>query len=787
MIYRPITNTLRYMRKNGAFTAINITGLALGFACSILIIMHVFKENSYNKSLPENERVFNLVEKSPDSPLGNTTISYALTPMLASHFPEIEYFARTENFSTFSNCIVSYQGNNGGNMVSFNEAAFYLADSTLFHILQFPFTEGVRGDALKEPNSIVLSKETAQKYFGNEPALGKTLLLNSEQMFNVTGVVDIPVYVTFRFSMVAPITTLRSKSKLEGWDSNGQPFFKLHKAVNYKDFNAKIAHFYSEVKPESIRNPERLTLSFLPITDRRLYYNKNSLYLLIFIGLVVLSVSILNYVNMSSSLVQQRTSEIALKKISGAGNQLIRLQFMQETAMICFLAILLGISLSYLGAPLFKALTGSDILPFLNNNTGLFISGSVMLWLTVSLLAGLYPSIILSGTKPLNLFNKERKSTSGIHSKSILITFQFIVSITLVIITLMVNRQYLFMRQMPLGFDNRMVMQIPFNSKLKTNYTNLKDELKSIPLVKDVCAASAMPAGIPNHSGVTWIDDQNVKHDESFGYAIVSDDYIQTFGMKMAIGNEFSAARQEELKGVILNETGAIRLGYKDPIGKQVLFWGKQNTIIGIVKDFQNNYLFNTVKPMIISAHPKNQDFTKFLFVSIVQGDIGQTISSIEKIMKQVSPGFPFEYKFTNAEVDEYIDEIKQINSAFQFASFVSILLAMIGLVALTYHATQSRIKEIGIRKVNGARSSEVVYMLNVTFLRWIVVAFVIACPIAWIIILNLLKGFGNKATIAWWIFALAGLLTLGIAMLTVSWQSWKAAMRNPVEALRCE
>src|SRR5665647_39410 len=194
---RPITNTLRYMRKNGTFTAINVTGLALGFACSILIVMHVFKENSYNKCFPENESVFNLVEKSPESPLGNTTISYALTPLLASHFPEIEYFARTENFSSFSNCIVSYQESIGSKLVSFNEPAFYLADSTLFHILQFTFLEGSRLNALKEPNSIVLSRETAKKYFGNQPALGKTLQLNSDQMFNVTGVVDIPLCLLY--------------------------------------------------------------------------------------------------------------------------------------------------------------------------------------------------------------------------------------------------------------------------------------------------------------------------------------------------------------------------------------------------------------------------------------------------------------------------------------------------------------------------------------------------------------------------------------------------------------
>jgi len=787
MIYNSIINMIRYLRRNATFTAINISGLALGFAAAMLIIMHVYKENSYNSMLPDKERVFSLLQKSPDSPLGNTTISYALTPMLADHYPEIEYYTRTENYSWFSNCIVSYKAPKSNDFISFNEPDFYLADCNLFQILQYPFLEGSRENALKDPNSIVLSKETAKKYFGNEPALGKTLLLNSDHIFNVSGVVDIPRYVTFNFSMLAPISTIRSKSDLEGWNSNGQPFFKLHKGVNYKNFNEKIAHFYSEVAPENIRNPGELTLSILPVTERRLYFNKNPLYLLIFIGLVVLSVSILNYVNMSTSLVQKRTSEIALKKISGSSNALIRTQFMQETAFICFLAILLGVFLCYMGAPLFKQLTGSDILPYLQNNTTLFITGSFSLWLTVSLLAGFYPAIILSGTKPLNLFDKNRAGTSGIKSKNVLITFQFIISIVLVIITLMVNRQYRFMQKMPLGFDNKLVMQIPFNNKLKEHFTNLKDELKEIASIKDICAASSMPVGIPNNSGVTWIDDKNEKHDESFCFAIVSDGYTQTFGMKMAMGNEFVSSKPEELKGVIVNEAAVKQFGYENPIGKQVNFWGKEGPIIGVVKDFQNNYLFNKVRPMIISAHPNNQGFTKFLYVSILPGDITRTISTVEKAIKKISPEFPFEYSFTNAEVEGYISEIKQINSAFRFASIISILLAVIGLVALTYHATQSRTKEIGIRKVNGARIFEVIFLLNRTFLRWVVVAFVIACPIGWVIISNLLEGFGNRTTIAWWIFALAGLLTFGIALLTVSWQSWRAAMRNPVEALRYE
>jgi len=787
MSWNFIVNTFRYLKKNKGFTVLNISGLAVGFACAILVFTHAFKELSYNSKIPDKERIFYLVQKSPDSPLGNTTISYALSPMLALHFPEIEYFARTENYSSFSNCIVSYQASVSKEILSFNEPQFYLADNDLFRIIQFPFIEGTAANALKEPNSIVISKETAKKYFGDQPAMGKTLTLNSEHIFIVSGVVDIPRYVTFNFSMIAPITSLRSKSELDGWNSNGQPLFKLNKSVDYKAFNLKIVHFYSEMAPEQIRNPEQLTLSVLPITERRLYYNKNPLYLLIFISLVVLIISIMNYINMSTSMMQKRTSEIALKKISGASVNLIRRQFMLETALICLVAVLLGIVLTFAGTSIIRKLIGSDILPFLEDNIGLFISGSVMLWFAVTLLSGFYPSFILSGIRPLSLFHKGRKITSGVQSKNVVITIQFAISTLLIIITLMVSRQYRFMKDLPLGFDNELVMQIPFNNKLKQNFQNLKDELKQMSSVRDVCAASSMPAGVPNNSGAIWTDDKNQQHDESFGFVIVSEGFTQTFRMKMVLGDEFTRERQEELKGLIINEAAAKQLGYENPIGKTVNFWGKQNTIIGVVKDFQNNYLFNRVKPMILSAHPDNQGFTKFLFVSIMPDDISGTVSRIGKTIKKVSPEFPFEYSFTNSELDSYINEIKQINSAFNFGSFISLLLSVIGLIALAYHTIQSRIKEIGIRKVNGARSSEIVLMLNGTFLRLVVIAFVIASPVAWLVVSQLLQGIENRTTISWLIFALGGLMTFGIALLTVSWQSWRAATRNPVESLRYE
>ena len=775
----------RFLRNNGTFNTLNIVGLAFGFTCAILIIMHVGKEKSYNTSIPEHDRVFYLVQKSPDSPMGNSTISYALPTLLSEHFPEIEYFARTENFSQFSNCIVSYQPAGTNELLSFNERSFYLADNDVFQIIQYPFLEGSPESAFYELNSIVLSKETAIKYFGNEPALGKTLVLNNDKFFTVSGVVDIPEYVTFNFSIIAPIKSLRTESKLTGWDSNGQPLFKLNKNTDYKVFNGKIKNFYSEIKPDNIRDPERLTLAMIPSADLRLYYNKNSLYLLIFIGIVVLAVSVLNYINLSTSLVQKRTSEIAMRKISGAGRWLIGKQFIRETAIISFLAVLLGAFLAKIGWPVFKSLTGSDIGFYINNHLEFFIGGSILLWLVVTLMASFYPAMILSNVRPLSVFKREKHSGVGIRSKNLLITFQFVISIMLVIITLMISKQYRFMAGMPLGFDNKMVMQIPLTNTLKSNYPSLKSELGKMAGIKSLCTASSIPAGIPNHSGVSWTDDNGEKHEESFAFAIVSDGYTQTFDMKMLMGDEFVAEKPNELKGVLINEAAAKQLGFEYPVGKQIKFWGKESTVIGVVSDFQNNFIFNRVKPMVMSAHPDNQGFTKFLFVSILPGNIEHSIRGIEKIVKEISPDFPFEYNFTSAEVAAYIDEIKQINNTLRLASIISIVLAVVGLVALTYHATQARTKEIGVRKVNGARNVEIMTLLNKAFIRNIIIAYTVACPIAWMIVYRLLQGIGNKTTITVGVFLLAGFIVGLIALLTVSFQSWNAATKNPVDALR--
>ncbi len=777
----------RFLRKNKVFTLLNTLGLTFGFCCAILISVHIVKEKSYNASIPDCERVFYLLEKSPDSPMGNTFISYALSPILANSFPEIEYFSRTENFSSFSNCIVSYSSTDNNISQSFNENNFYLADKDLFKIIQYPFTEGSAETALATDNSIVISTETAKKYFGNQSALGKTLILNSQQLFTISGVVEIPNYVTFNFSMVAPITSLRSASRLNGWDSNGQPMFKLRENVDYVAFNKKIEKFYAEIKPEQVRNPEKLTLTLLPAVERRLYYNSSSLYLLIFIGIIVLIVSVLNYVNLSTSMVRERSSEIAMKKVSGASKRSIGWEFVRETAIVSFISVALGAILARFACPVFLRLTGSDIQSFLISHWTMFIGCSLLLWLFVTVLAGFYPAVVMSGICPLILVKKENRSFSGNRGKNVLISSQFVMSFILVITTLMVNKQYRFMANMPLGFEDKMVMQVPLSNSLKTNYQSLKNELAQIPGVVSMCSASSMPGGISNHCGITWIDDKNEKRNESVAYAIVSDNYTQTFNMKMVDGNEFISEKSEEMKGVIINESAAKQLGYANPVGKQINFWGKESTIIGVVKDFQNNFMFNNIKPMIMSAHPDNQHFTKFLYIRLSTTNTMTTIHAIEKSIKQITPGCPFDYSFTNDEVASYINDVKQINTSLNFASIVSILLAIVGLIALTYQTTLLRTKEIGVRKVNGAKIFEIILLLNKSLIRNIIVAYAVACPIAYYIVHYLQQGIGNKTNITVWVFLVAGITVGAFALLTVSFQSWKAATRNPVEALRYE
>ncbi len=768
-----------------SFTLINVLGLAMGLCCAILVMTHVAKEYSYDTCIPEHERVFHLVKKTPGFAKGGTYLSYGVTPLLAEKFSEIQYFSRTENYSNSANCIVSYK-NERGDITSFDEDAFYVADSSLFSILKYPFAEGRRETALNQPNSIVLSKETAIKYFGTEPALGKTLLLNNERSFTVSGVVDIPDYVTFEFSVVAPITTIYSEQLLatvEG-NQNGEPYIKLHENVDVAGFSAKIKHFYGDILPDR-EDADQIVLSTLPIAERRLHYG-NGPYILVIISLIVLLVSVLNYINMSTSLMHERTSEIAVKKITGASGLLIGRQLILETAVVCFGAILLGVVLAISGTPLFNRLTGSDLQPFLQSNIPFFVIGCVALWIVITVFAGFYPALILSRSSTISLL-QNKKSTVSMRSKGALVTFQFVISIILIVATLTTSRQYRFMTEMPLGFNNEWVIQLPFSDELKGNSDLLLEELRKIPAVRNASAASALPVGISHNFGIKWTDEKGEQRDESMSFVITTDGYTETFGMDVLQGRPFLRNRLNEKQAVLINESAAKMLGFKNPVGEYLNFWGQECAIIGVVKDFQNNFLYNKIAPMVFYANPDNQGFTKFLYVSIHPEKYDHTIAKIEKVIKNISPSFPFEYRFTDEEVEAYLEQVARLTNAFQFTSIIALLLAVVGITALTYHSTRARTKEVGVRKVNGARTFEVLMLLNWDFFKWVVIAFLIACPIAWYLLTQLLETFAYKTGLSWWIFALAGALALGIALLTVSFQSYKAAVRNPVESLRYE
>ncbi|MDC0584491.1 ABC transporter permease [Bacteroidales bacterium] len=780
-----INNAIRNLKSNYGSSLINIFGLAFGFACALLIYLHVHHEKTCDSALPEHERIYCLLEESPNSRLGNMTISYAVSPLLAEKYPEIEHYARTENFSRFSNCIVWFKDK--GEIKSFNERDFYIADSSLFKIMQFTFTEGNRETAFTAQNSIVLTQETAHRYFGNESALGKTLTLNKNKNFTVTGVIEMPNNVSLGFPMVARMDYIRKKSKLEGWDGNGQPYFKLHKDVDIKAFNQKIENFYAELNPEQIRNPEQIKLSMFPIIERQTHYQQQNIRLLMFLCIVVMVVAALNYVNMSTSIVQKRSTEIALKKIVGAGKRSVQYLFLAETMIVCFVAFFIGLVLARVGASFFGNLIDSNLVQIFQTELIFILNFTLVIWITTTLLTSIYPSLVLSNLKPITLFGKGKKTSMGNYGKSALLTFQFAISITLVIFTIMIAKQNRFMQQIPLGLNTEFVVQVPFSQELKQNFRSLKSELQKSPFVNDVCAASTMPVAIENHSGITWTDDNGEEHNQSFGFAIVSDGYTQVFDMQISEGNEFDITRKQELNGIIINEEAARILGYKNPIGQPIHFWGKHNKIIGIVKDFQNNYLFSRIKPMVISAHPQNQEFTKHLFVSVNPQNATEAITYIEKVTKQFSPTFPFEHRFTNQQVENYINNLTETNATFKFAGIISILIALAGLMSLTYHTTLSRVKEVGIRKVNGARRSEILTLLNGSFLKWVILSFFIASPVSWLVIDRMFSNFGYRTTTSWWVFAIAGTFICALALITVSWQSWRAANKNPVEALRYE
>ena len=801
---------LRNLWKNKAFSAINIVGLSVGLAVCLLIVLYVKDELSYDTYNEHSENIYRV-----DADLsfnGTQFISAAspspMVPTLMKDYPGILQYTRLRNFGDI---LVKKDNQNVQN----HNAVF--ADSTFFQVFSIPFIAGNRLTALNEPNSIVIDETTAKKYFNSTNVVGKTLYVDNSVNCKITGVIrDIPPQSHFHFSFIRPMHDTWHDDQGD-WLSNNNASYvlvrpgvtqaALQNAVNdaVKNYLFKQMDQFLHMSAKDLKNSgNHFIYPVMPLTDIHLHSNKsyefepngNITYVYIFsvIAIFILLIACVNFMNLSTARSANRAKEVGIRKVAGSLRSHLITQFLTESVLTSFFSLLLAIVFAALLLPLFNQLAGKEMRVWTLFSTWL-MPLMVALIIVVGCVAGSYPAFYLSSFEPVQVLKGSiAKGFKSSWLRSGLVVFQFFISISLIIGTIVIYNQLAYIRSREIGYNRDQVLVIHNTYALDKNIKSFRQDMLKISGVQNAALAGSLPAETGyNQNG--WFKDPTLdaKQVNIMTDFYVDHNYIPTLGMQMASGRNFSPDFPTDSSAVIVNETAAKLLGFKNPLAETLYrpsgyasngaFISKPFHIIGVVKDFNFNSMHDKVGPLIIEL---NENWGR-IAMRINTKNIPALISEVEKKWNSMGPGQPFSYSFLDANFNKVYDAEQRTGKLFITFAVFAIFIACLGLFGLVTYAAEQRIKEIGVRKVLGASISEIVAMISKDFIKLVLIAFVIAFPVAWLMMNKWLQSFAYRINISWWVFVIAGLLTIAIALITVSFQAIKAAMANPVKSLRSE
>ncbi|MFC0875259.1 ABC transporter permease [Saccharicrinis sp. FJH2] len=776
---------LRNLKRNKLHSLINVIGFALGIAAFIVIVLFANSQFSFDGFHSNQNKIYKLY-------LGNSGgIPAPVINQLKDKFPDIEDGLRYTDW---------YGGGEDGyittNNTLFKCTDLLFADESFFDFFDFKSLEGDVKTALQHPNSILLSESMAKKLFGDNNPVGQPIAYKSkgqniEYSLTVTGVIkDAPFNSSIQYNGIVSMNTIVAnnirRGRLESdWGNWG--FNTFIKATNLESIKSDIEDFWAQSVKERLDidiNSEvgkEYQLSFVPLKQIHFHNtNKRSLlYVLLFIGFVILAIAIVNYVNLSITLFNSRVKEVGVKKIVGSGRSGLFWLFINESVLITLISSLLAVLLIFVLHPVFSHISGMENI--LDHKVTIPIIMFFLLGIIfIGTISGIYPAVYLTSLKPMSAFRNEVwKSKRRVGVKYSLVVFQFAVSIALIVSVLVISGQLKFMQSQKLGFSPEQIIYFTQSNEINKHYDSFKQALTSNPGIESVCRTN-------HHMGMELNMTTRYKINGKYKtyYATTIDpDFIKTMGIELLSGRNISWKNQADRERILINEKFAKDFELDNPIGTKIDFFDHDMEIVGVIKNFHNNSLQHEIKPCIYC----NLDWNSCINVRVSTQNIEGSITAIKKTWQQFSPGIPFEYSFLNKTFDKLYRSEKEFGILMKAFSILAICIACLGLFGLISYSTLQRSKEIGIRKVNGAKITEVMTMLNKDVVKWVALAFLIATPVAYYAMNKWLENFAYKTNLSWWIFALSGFLALGIALLTVSFQSWKAATRNPVEALRYE
>ncbi|MFT3935012.1 MAG: ABC transporter permease [Chitinophagaceae bacterium] len=781
----------RNLWRHRAFSFINIMGLTVGLTAFFLIFMYVRFELSYDAFNTKADRIYRVVAdlKTPSETLHTGGPAWAVGPNVKDEFPEVESFVRVSGGS-----LLVRKGD-----IKFQEENMQFADSALFHVFDFKMLKGNPDKALTEPNSIVFTETAAKKYFGKTDPVGQTLLLTGDATpSKVTGIIeDMPENSQIKADMLVSMSTRTLKRSLDSqWGNYGnRTYILLKPQTSAKALQAKLPAFLEKRNGDEMKKLQMFpTLLFEPLRDVYLYStrdgsktgNSNNVYIFSIIAVFILVIACINFVNLTTARSAERAKEVGIRKVVGAARSQLARQFVGESILICMIAFILSVIAAGLLIHPFNQLSGKVISTGLLQHP-LYLLILLLIAIGIGVLAGIYPALVLSSFQPVKVLKgRFATGTKGTFLRKGLVVAQFTISIALIIGTIVVYSQMKYMRTQDLGFNKDQKLIIDTHGDPSKN--TLRQTIASLPNVISTSLTGSVPGG-GNPGAYSQVE--NKKGDmqiANLDLYFMDFDYIPQYKIKMVAGRAFSKEMlTDTTQAMILNETAVKLFGYsspKDIIGRKFDQWGRTGTIIGVTEDFHFRSLQEVIKPLSMRIEPDGCDLVS---VNISGTNIPQTIASIERTWKTMIPNRPFNYFF----LDEFFD--KQYRSEIRFGklflnfALLAIFISCLGLLGLASYSTMQRTKEIGIRKVMGASVGGIVNLLSKDFLILVLISFLIAAPIAWISMHNWLKDFAYRIDLSWWVFILAGVLAVVIALATISVQAIKAALANPVKSLRTE
>jgi putative ABC transport system permease protein len=793
---------LRILRRYKAYSFINIAGLAIGMACCLLILAYVRHELSYDRYHKNAGQIYRVFEEL-DLP-GNKS-QMAVTP--APFAPAME-----NDFKEVVNAVRFMSSENIGNkvLVSFKDNHFYedkwfYADDSVFDIFTFPLVKGNPRTALKEPLSVVVTEEAAKKYFGDEDPIRKVLTVTDEYNQNdflITGVLkNIPPNSHFRFDFLASFITVEKhyRFNLTNWFNHAYyTYLLLEQGSNPKDLEKKfpaLIEKYAGKEGASVLKPHLQPLASIHLhshLQHEIEANSDIVYVYVFsaTAFFILLIACINFMNLATARYACRTREVGVRKVIGARRPQLVQQFLGESILFSLIALPVSILLVELLLPAFSSLIGRKLVFNYFSNWQVLI-GLLGVTFFVGCLSGIYPAFFLSAFEPVRVLKGRMVSGSrGTHLRKGLIVFQFAISIILMVSTAVIMNQVNYLRTKKLGFQKEQVLVLPLRSKeVRANHELLKNEFLKNPRIMNV----TMSSGLPGRIHYYWVINSQLtgellganKKIMTAWVLMVDHDFLKTMGMELVKGRDFSPDfATDEKQAVIINESAAKEFGWTSPLGMRVKTENMDGYVIGVVKDFHFRPLYQAIEPIVIYIKPS---FFEYASMRISPNDIPSTLAYLKDRWNALAPNQPFEYFFLDSDFDSVYRSEERVGKLTASSTLLAVFIACLGLFGLASFTAEQRTKEIGIRKVLGASIPAIVRLLTREFTKWVVVANVVAWPVSYYVMHRWLQNFAYRTSIGLWNFLLAAAMTFAVALLTVSYQAVKAALANPVKALRYE